>query len=81
MYFASVCAPPNEQTQRESHILQVFVPQNEETQRESCIFTRVCVPPNKETQRESRILQGFVCLRVQRHSVNLVFYEGLCAFD
>ena len=35
--------------------------------------------PSKETQRESRILRGFVCCRVKKHSVNHVFYEGLCA--
>ena len=34
---------------------------------------------SKETQRESCILRGFVCCRVKKHSVNHVFYEGLCA--
>ena len=42
-------------------------------------FTRVCVPQSSETHRELRILQGFVCFKVEKRSVNHVFYEGLCA--
>ena len=57
------------------------MPPSKETQRESRISQKVCVPQTKETQRESYILQGLVCLRLKKHSVNHVFYEGLCASE
>ena len=64
-----------------TYFTRVCVPPSKETQRESRISRGfVCLRKNN-TQRESHLSRMFLRIRVQKRSVNQVFYKGLCASE